>query len=396
MVSEKLLVKAMINGCPFIHENRVNAVLKVSQALRKSQNLTSSQMARCLEGSSDIKHKIKMVDRLEGNEHLHEELSGLYKGLSDYILSYLSTDKTVPIIIDVCFMKDDRAIQMLSAEVAWKGRSIPLYREVFKEGELKEQTQSFLEGLKECVPLGRQVIVIMDAGFHCEWFKAIESYGWYWICRVRAGKSFYLREENNWYSAREFMEKVKEKTRDYEEVLLTKEHEHICRMVTTRRSPKGRKDKTSRGKDTGKKGRGRYRSGSKEPWLLATNLPKEFKAVQIVLYYMKRMQIEESFRDIKNHQFGLCARQIRTRCIHRWGVKMLLAAIVQITYWVVGVIAHSQNMQKVFQGNTVRDKKVFSYFMLGKLFIEHDKMHLLKFNMQLLPEIIQNELDRKW
>jgi drug/metabolite transporter (DMT)-like permease len=45
---------------------------------------------------------------------------------------------------------------------------------------------------------------------------------------------------------------------------------------------------------------------------------------------------------------------------------MLLAAIVQLMFWIIGVIAHSQNFQRVFQANTVRDRKVFSYFYLGQ------------------------------
>ncbi len=49
-------------------------------------------------------------------------------------------------------------------------------------------------------------------------------------------------------------------------------------------------------------------------------------------YYSKRMQIEQSFRDIKSHQFGLSARYASTKSIYRWGVKMLLAAIVQTMF----------------------------------------------------------------
>ncbi len=133
-------------------------------------------------------------------------------------------------------------------------------------------------------------------------------------------------------------------TTNYEQIHLTKEHQYSCRLVTTKKAPKGRVLKDSRGNTNS----GRYKSAAKEPWLLATNLSGEFKSTEVVNLYSKRVQIEESFRDVKSHQFGLCGRYIRTKCIHRWGVKMLLAAIVQITYWVVGVIGHSQGMQRIF------------------------------------------------
>ncbi|MFA6303506.1 MAG: IS4 family transposase [Legionella sp.] len=397
MIAEKLLFTALVEGCPFIHENRINAVLDVSIALRDSQNLSLSQIGRSLKGSIDIKHKIKKVDRLEGNGKLHEELSDLYIALSNYVFTYLSQDPTLPIVIDVCFMKDDRAIQMLSAEVTTKGRTLPVYRKLFKEGELKEQTQDFLKGLAHCIPKGRKVIIIMDAGFHCEWFKLIDSLGWSWICRVRQGKSLKFLNTDSWLSIKDFIPTIKEKTTNYEQVLLTKEHEYACRLITTKRSPKGRVLKDSRGNTNGKGASGRYKSAGKEPWILVTNLSAdEYKSAQIVTLYSKRMQIEESFRDIKSHQFGLCGRYIRTKCIHRWGVKMLLAAIVQITYWVIGVIGHSQGMQRVFQANTVRDKKVFSYFTLGKLIIEHNKVNELIFDESILSDVINTELNRKW
>ena len=76
-----------------------------------------------------------------------------------------------------------------------------------------------------------------------------------------------------------------------------------------------------------------------------------------------------------------------------YGIKMLLAAIVQITYW---VIAHSQNKQSYFQANTVKDKKLFSYFTLGKLMIEHNQLGALAPDSRPLLDIIEQELSRVW
>ena len=213
---------------------------------------------------------------------------------------------------------------------------------------------------------------------------------------MRQGKSLKFSSSEDWLTVKDFISPVKEKTTNYERVLLTRRHEYSCRLVTTKRAPKGRHSKDSRGNTQGRIGSGRYKSAAKEPWILATNLPSGYKSTEIVNLYSKRMQIEESFRDLKSHQFGLCGRYIRTKCIHRWGVKMLLAAIVQITYWVIGVIGHSQDMQRRYQANTVRDRKVFSYFTLGKLIIEHDGLRHIKFHDEPLAQIIQNELSRDW
>lgn len=393
---ETYLYNSLTTTCPDIHTARLNAVLDVASGLRQSQNLSLSELGRHLPGDAKLKNKIKKVDRLEGNKALHEELFCLYQGLSSFVFTYISQDTSLPLIVDICCLKDDSEIQMLSAEVAMKGRSIPLYREVYRETESKGRAPKFLKELSLCLPRNRQVIIIMDAGFYEEWFKEIEALGWYWLCRVRGTKSVKLSAELGWKTIKELIPSIKSKTTHYEQALLTKDHERQCRIVTTYRKPKGRKVTTSRGKTTSTLSNGSYSQSNKAPWILATNLPLELGPVDVINLYFKRMQIEESFRDVKSHQFGLAGRYVRTRSINRWGVKMLLAAIVQITYWVIGVIAHSQNKQRYFQANTVKDKKIFSYFTLGKLMIEHNQLATLAPDNRPLQDIIEQELDRVW
>lgn len=390
------LSNSLKESCPAMHTSRLNAVLDVAAGLRMSQNLSLSEVGRNLPGDAQLKNKIKKVDRLEGNKALHNELYYLYQGLSHFVFKYISHDTKVPLIVDVCCLKDDREIQMLSAEVAVKGRSIPLYREVYHDSETKGRSKNFLKELSLCLPRNREIIVIMDAGFYDEWFNEIEALGWHWLCRIRGTKAIKLSGEVEWKTVQELIPDVKPKTAHYEQALLTKDHKRPCRIVTTYRQPKGRKVKTSRGKTTSTVSNGSYSQANKEPWILATNLSLEHTPVDIVNLYFKRMQIEESFRDVKSHQFGLSGRYIRTSSVDRWGVKMLLAAIVQITYWVIGVIAHSQNKQKYFQANTVKDKKVFSYFTLGRLMIEHNQLSSLAPDSRTLQDIIEQELNRVW
>lgn len=393
---ETYLYNSLSESCTEIHQARLNAVLDVASGLRNSQNLSLSELGRNLPGDAKLKNKIKKVDRLEGNKTLHNELFSLYQGLSSFVFRYIAQDSTLPLLVDICCLKDDREIQMLSAEIALKGRSLPLYREVYRDTETKGRAHNFLKKLSLCLPRNRQVIIIMDAGFYEEWFNEIELMGWYWLCRIRDGKSVKLSEASEWKTVKELIPEIKSKTAHYEQALLTKEHERTCRMVTTHRKPKGRKVKTSRGKITSTVSNGSFSQSNKEPWILATNLPLDVTPADIVNLYFKRMQIEESFRDMKSHQFGLAGRYVRTHCVNRWGVKMLLAAIVQITYWVIGVVAHSQNKQRYFQANTVKDKKLFSYFTLGKLMIEHNQLGTLAHDYRPLQDIIEQELCRVW
>jgi hypothetical protein len=388
---EEALSMVLQDQCSSIHNSWLNALLDVAEGLRHSQTLTMASIGKRLSGPAKIKHKIKKVDRCLGNKHLHEELSILYSGLSYFIFENIRNIKDSSVVIDLCYLKDDRMIQMLSAQLCTRGMSLPLYQDVFMEGELKNKTACFLEKLKALIPLNKNVIVIMDAGFSIEWFRLIESHGWNWICRIRQGKSINISGE--WLSIKDYIPNVGSVTKDQGSVLLTEKHKYICRLVTTRKDPKGRKQKISRNMSSSKIATGAYARSAKEPWILATSLSNEmYKASEIVSFYAKRMQIEESFRAIKSHQFGLSARYIRTLDVKRWAVLMLLAAIVLITYWIIGVIGHSQGMQKIFQVNT-STKRQFSYFTLGKLLIEHQKLHEIQPLHQPLHAIITREIN---
>lgn len=173
-------------------------------------------------------------------------------------------------IIDLCYLKDDHEIQMLSAEIALKGRSIPLYREIFKSGGLSGRAGSFLEGLMRCLPKSKTVVFIMDAGFGEDWLRAIESLGWFWLIRVRQGKMLKLSPEKEWITVKDFVPQIADKTKSYNQAFVMKEHNHACRVVTTRRSP-GEKRKLSRAPRNHKAGRNHYRRLAQEPWILAIN-----------------------------------------------------------------------------------------------------------------------------
>lgn len=394
---EELLYEHLSVSCPHIHNTRLQSVLDVASGLQKSRNLSLRAIGRELSSDTTIKHRVKKVDRLLGNSNLYHELTSLYKGLSSYVLKYIAQTQHLPLIVDLCYMKDTHAVQMLSAELALKGRSLPIYREVFEENELKGRASSFIERLSSCIPEGREVLIIMDSGFGDDWFEAITTQGWFWLVRARGKKFIRLSKSNDWVDARELYQLGNSRTKHYPNAEITKQTPRVCRIVikkaaatsTTCKQPKKLPGNYNAG-------RGNYKRSATEPWVLATNLPDTYTASQIINSYKKRMQIEESFRDVKSHQFGLSARYIRTVSIYRWAVAMLLAAIVQVTLWIIGVIGHHQGMQSYFQANTVKDKKVFSYFYLGQLIVEYNRLDAVMSKCKNILQDIAEELEKKW
>src|SRR5579871_934894 len=196
-----LLHAHLEENCPDIHATRLQAVMDVATGLQRSRHFSISAIGKCLQSDARPKHRIKKVDRLLGNKHLYAELADIYKGLSAYVFRYIVQDSYTPVVVDLCFLKDSHDIQMLSAEVATKGRSIPIYREVFESRQLKHRAREFLAGLADCIPSDRDILIIMDAGFGDEWFEAIESRNWHWLVRARAGKYIKLSELDEWQEA---------------------------------------------------------------------------------------------------------------------------------------------------------------------------------------------------
>lgn len=396
MSINELLHSELEEFCSDIHAKRLQALMDVATGLQHSKRFSITDIGRHLQSDSELKHRIKKVDRLLGNKHLYSELSEIYTGLSQYVFKYIAHDKTIPIVVDLCFLKDSQDIQMLSAEIATQGRTIPLYREVFEINHLKGREKEFISKLSNCIPPGRDVLLIMDAGFGNDWFKAIEFKNWYWLVRARGGKYIKLSETDDWQEASDLYITASTKSKCYDNAYITKNQPRPCRVVMKKGSIIRKRKQPARLPRNYNAANGNYQRLAKEPWILVTNLPKIYNATKIINSYKKRMQIEESFRDIKNTRYGLGGRNIQTRCVYRWGIAMLLAAIVQIMLWVIGVIGHSQGFQRRFQSNTVRDKKIFSYFYLGQLIVEFNALDDLVIDYNNLPSIIEAELARVW
>ncbi len=86
----------------------------------------------------------------------------------------------------------------------------------------------------------------------------------------------------------------------------------------------------------------------KEPWLLATSLNKYSPhfAKKIVKIYQARMQIEESFRDLKT---GLNFNVSNTRKTNRLTVLLLIAMLGQYVLFLLGLAVICSHNHRRYQ-----------------------------------------------
>nr|BAL43383.1 transposase [Photobacterium damselae subsp. damselae] len=206
----------------------------------------------------------------------------------------------------------------------------------------------------------------------CHGYKSVEKLGWYWLSRVRGKVQYADLGAENWkpISNLHDMSSSHSKTLGYKR--LTKSNPISCQILLYKSRSKGRKNQRSTRTHCHHPSPKIYSASAKEPWVLATNLPVEIRTPkQLVNIYSKRMQIEETFRDLKSPAYGLGLRHSRTSSSERFDIMLLIALMLQLTCWLAGVHAQKQGWDKHFQANTVRNRNVLSTVRLGMEVLRH-------------------------
>ncbi|MBE7478988.1 MAG: transposase [Polyangiaceae bacterium] len=110
-----------------------------------------------------------------------------------------------------------------------------------------------------------------------------------------------------------------------------------------------------------------YRRLHRAPWLLATSLPHtQGSERRIKQLYTLRMQIEETFRDLKCHRWGFGLRYANCRTAKRLELLLLVGTLAALVTWLVGLGARAMDWTRHLQANTVRKREVLSTFFIGR------------------------------
>ena len=160
------------------------------------------------------------------------------------------------------------------------------------------------------------------------------------------------------------------------EVQLARSQAHVCQLVIYKSKAKGRHEINRYGKRSRSQRSEKAARAAREPWILASNLPAGRKlAHRVVQIYCQRMQIEESFRDMKSARFGLALEFHRSRDPQRLAILLLILALALLVLWLIGSIAKQRGLMRHYQANTVRHREVLSVIFLGIRIIERAQDH---------------------
>ena len=87
MAASSFVQRFIARNCPFIHVCRRGALVRVVESLMSGAKLNLTALGRGLGGQGRTKNKIKLVDRLLGNRHLHRERATVYGELTRWVLA---------------------------------------------------------------------------------------------------------------------------------------------------------------------------------------------------------------------------------------------------------------------------------------------------------------------
>jgi len=286
-------------------------------------------------------------------------------------------------------MDDHKQHFLLRAALASEGRALTLYEEVHTLATKEKYVthQQFLDQLKSVLPADCCPILVTDAGFRTTWFKLVASMGWDWVGRVR--NRHYLRwiSGGRWFDAKRCYQWASTTPKYLGEGVLTQRNQINCQLVIYKAKPKGRKHVNRFGMPAENHYSRKKAAGQREPWLLATSLPASSKLPkQVVRIYRKRMQIEESFRDLKSHRFGLSLVYHRTAVVARLQVLLLIAHLALIVIWLLGQATILKQKHYQFQANSIKHKRVLSVIFIGLQMIQNTRIDLARQDIKLAWE----------
>ena len=382
MQAQQVLHKLLMKTCLNIHKTRRESLEATVLAALIGRRLTVTDLGRSIQSATSHKHNIKRADRLLSNPHIHGESIEIYRALCH---QFIGPQKRPIILIDWSDMDEHKQHFVIRAAIALEGRSVTLYEEThtIETKEKRATHRAFLQQLKALLPMNCQPILVTDAGFRTTWFLDVGTLGWDWVGRVR--NRHYMRWTNGgrWFNAKRCYDSATKRPIYLGEGILTQRNQVPCQFVIYHGKLKGRKHKNRLGDIASNSYSRKHAVRQREPWLLATSLPVTSKlAKKIVNIYHLRMQIEEGFKDVKSHRFGLGLDYHRCKSAMRLQMLLLISTLASVVFWLLGLATEISGQHRQLQANSIKHKRVLSVVFVGMLVMRNLQISLTRLDIR--------------
>jgi hypothetical protein len=340
-----------------MHAARRNALFAGVEAVVDAEQLVLTPMGRAMNHGGCDKHCIKRADRRGGNIKLAVERLEVFKALADAVVK----GEFCPTVL-VDWMKVGK-LAVLAACVPTEGRSVTLYSEGHPPQKINSPAveEEFLDHLREVLPAGCRPTLVSDAGFRVPWLKRVSAMGWNYIGRVR-GRPWVKPRGGCWRKLKSVLLDAQVGAHDLGTCQLTRSKGFLTRVVTYAEE----RFESHRKKPLPRRGRAfrRHVVSGREPWVLATSR-EDITAREVASIYALRMRIEETFRDQKNSRLGWSLENMHTDDPNRLNNMLLIGALAHWLVVAMGYQAERRGLQRAYQANTERRRRVLSLARLG-------------------------------
>jgi len=318
-----------------MHAARSRRLLAAVEALIRGRRLTLTDLSRSWPRPTWKHASLKALDRLLSNPRLHQAIVPLHQAM----VAWLIRQPHPVVLVDWSDLKGDQRWCFLRAAVPMGGRALTVYERIFplrRLGQPRAQRE-FLRELKRLLPATVCPILVTDAGFRSDWYRAARALGWHFIGRLRNNTHVRAAPDDAWVPCASLHRRISDGVHELGDYTLVKGQPMAARLVLARhRKGRGRHAHSTplpRGTNDRK-----CRKRAREPWLLVTSLPvHDRSASRVTAAYAQRMQIEEAFRDLKSHRYGVAFEDSLTRRCQRLAVLLLLHALASFAAWLMSL-----------------------------------------------------------
>lgn len=351
--------------CQVIHKKRLKTLMIMVEACIQGKKLSVTGLGRAIKNAVYEKHNIKRADRLMGNFALNQERGLLYRIMAKWIIA---NHKQPVILVDWSDLSANRDYHLLRASIPVGGRALTIYDEVHpqKKQANVEIEMRFLKRLKALLPNNCRPIVITDAGYRTPWFNAVTDLGWDFVGRVGGHTLVSPQGQQDWYRIEQAFEIATTRARYYGFIDLVKRNPTPCHAYLLKKKKQGRIKKNVYGERSAMSYSEKVAQRQRTPWFIVTSLEGGAAITKRVInLYKARMQIEESFRDIKNSRWGFSLDEARASTKFRYENLLLVGVLATFAVWLTGKVAELKNVHRQYQANTIKQRNVLSIFYLG-------------------------------
>lgn len=319
---------------PFMHVKRSKSIAYATAGAMHASRWNIHEIGRGMARARGVspKHAIKQVDRLLSNDGF--DLDAAFKASVRFLVG--ARRKIVVAMDWTDFDADDQttiAINMLTSH----GRATPLVWKTVRKSELSgarnDAEDEALYLLRDALPAGVKVVVVADRGFgSIEFFEHLKEYlGWDYLVRFRGDVNVY-DEHGDVKRAAQLVERGRAIV-DLPAARITN-RKFKTRVVCV------------------------HQADMKDAWFLATSM--DVAKTAVVRLYGKRFTIEENFRDIKDHRFGLALSDTTIGTPQRRDRMLFLLMLATVLMTMIGAASEKLGLDRSLRVNTVKNKRTHS------------------------------------